>query len=328
MSRGDQLSRQWRIIQTLITARFGKSAADLADGLEIHPRTVYRDLEALQAAGFPLTQEKRDGKTVWSILDAARHQVPVPLHLTELMALFISRGMLNRLEGTALFASIESFFDKIKATLPAETMAYLEKIETGTEISFRAVKSHDRLDDKLAAINEAIAERRVVSIDYFTMSRRRPSQRKVDPYKVRFFEDTFYLIGHCHHRNAVRVFAVDRIRDIRITDTGFKVPEGFDADRLMENSFGIFRGDPVTVKIHFDASVAGYVQERIWHPTQQLALQSDGGLIFNATVAGIEEIKFWVLRWGARAHVLAPDELRCAVADEARAMLAAYPRAD
>jgi predicted DNA-binding transcriptional regulator YafY len=48
MARGDQLARQWKIIQTLITSRRGKSAAELAEDLECHPRTLYRDLEALQ----------------------------------------------------------------------------------------------------------------------------------------------------------------------------------------------------------------------------------------------------------------------------------------
>ena len=54
MARGEQLARQWKIIQTLISSRMGKSATDLAEGLECGWRTVYRDLEALQAAGFPL----------------------------------------------------------------------------------------------------------------------------------------------------------------------------------------------------------------------------------------------------------------------------------
>jgi len=51
--RGDQIVRQWRIIQELISSRKGKSAVDLAMELECHPRTVYRDLEALQVAVFP-----------------------------------------------------------------------------------------------------------------------------------------------------------------------------------------------------------------------------------------------------------------------------------
>jgi len=46
MARGDQLGRQSKIIQTLISSRAGKSASELAEGFDCHPRTVYRDLEA------------------------------------------------------------------------------------------------------------------------------------------------------------------------------------------------------------------------------------------------------------------------------------------
>jgi len=86
MARGDQLGRQWKIIQTLISSRKGKSAADLAQDLECHPRTVYRDLEALQVAGFPIYTERSEGKNLWSLLDTVKHQIPVPFTLTELMA--------------------------------------------------------------------------------------------------------------------------------------------------------------------------------------------------------------------------------------------------
>ena len=51
MARGDQLGRQWKIIQTLVSARKGKSAAELAEVLECHPRTLYRDLEAPAGGG-------------------------------------------------------------------------------------------------------------------------------------------------------------------------------------------------------------------------------------------------------------------------------------
>ena len=72
MARGDQLARQWKIIQTLLSTRQGKSAAEMARHLGCHSRTIYRDLEALQYAGFPIYTEKIEGKNQWSLLDTAR----------------------------------------------------------------------------------------------------------------------------------------------------------------------------------------------------------------------------------------------------------------
>ncbi|MBW2341877.1 MAG: helix-turn-helix domain-containing protein, partial [Deltaproteobacteria bacterium] len=98
--RGDQLGRQWRIIQTLVSSRYGKSAADLASELDCHPRTVYRDLEALQVAGFPMYTERAEGKNLWSLLDTVKHHMPIPFSLTELMALYFSRDMLKVFKDT------------------------------------------------------------------------------------------------------------------------------------------------------------------------------------------------------------------------------------
>jgi len=83
MPRGDQLARQWKIIQTLITSRRGKSAAELAEDLGCHPQTLYRDLEALQIAGFPIYTEKVEGKNLWSLLDTLKHHIPIPFSLTK-----------------------------------------------------------------------------------------------------------------------------------------------------------------------------------------------------------------------------------------------------
>ncbi|MFO7883382.1 MAG: helix-turn-helix domain-containing protein [Desulfobacteraceae bacterium] len=54
MARGDQLGRQWKILQMLIDAKTGRSVADIADRLECHTRTVYRDLIALPTPGGPV----------------------------------------------------------------------------------------------------------------------------------------------------------------------------------------------------------------------------------------------------------------------------------
>jgi hypothetical protein len=64
VGRGDQLARQWRIIQTLVSSKHGRTVGDLVRDENCHPRTIYRDLEALQEAGFPIYQERRDGKGV------------------------------------------------------------------------------------------------------------------------------------------------------------------------------------------------------------------------------------------------------------------------
>ncbi|MFC1591063.1 HTH domain-containing protein [Thermodesulfobacteriota bacterium] len=69
MPRGDRLIRQWSIMRFLAEARYGKTVAEIAEALECRPRTVYRDLEVLQGAGFPLYTERLEGRNVWIMLD-------------------------------------------------------------------------------------------------------------------------------------------------------------------------------------------------------------------------------------------------------------------
>ena len=71
-------------------------------------------------------------------------------------------------------------------------------------------------------------------------------------------------------------------------------------------SFGVFQGEPVNIKIWFSPDVAGYIKEKIWHESQKIEQQNDGSIIFEAEVAGTEEIKFWIMSWGASALVLEP----------------------
>jgi len=326
MARGDQLGRQWRIIQTLITSRMGKSAADLAQNLECHPRTVYRDLEALQLAGFPLYSSRAEGKNLWSLLDKAKHQIPIPFSLTELMALYFSRDMLKILKNTVFYESLESLFQKIKSTLPLNYIHYLEQIEKSIQAGSKPYKPYGEFREIIDRVNTATINKRYVEMVYYTLSRKAETRRKVAPYRIWFLEGTFYLIGYCQLRDDIRIFALDRIKTIRETGETFEVPEDFSIEDLMGSSFGVFLGAPVNVRIWFSTDIAGYISEKIWHETQKIEHQDNGDIVLQANVAGTDEIKFWVMQWGSKALVLEPKSLRDEIQSEIEAMLETYSR--
>jgi predicted DNA-binding transcriptional regulator YafY len=324
MARGDQLARQWRIIQTLISARHGKSVSVLAKDLSCHIRTIYRDLEALQAAGFPVYTDRVGGKNLWVLLDNAKHSLPIPFSLPELMALYFSRGMMGVLKDTVFYDSLVSLFDKIKATLPGECIEYLERIENSLEVRSKPYKQYSQLRFIIEKVSEAATQKKYIDIDYYTMSRNKKTRRKVAPYKIWFFDGTFYLIGNCGLREDIRIFAMDRIQNFELTNETFEMPQDFNVDDFMKSSFGIFHGERVRVRIWFAADIAAYIRERTWHATQDIETLQDGSIIFKAEVAGIAEIKFWILKWGAKAKVLKPESLRVEIREEAEAMLGNY----
>ena len=103
---------------------------------------------------------------------------------------------------------------------------------------------------------------RPIEIVYYTMSRKKETRRNVDPYRIWFFNGTFYLIGFCHMRDEVRVFALDRIKMLHQTKKTFEVPEDFSLEEFVRPSFGIYQGPLTKVKIRFSPEVAGYVKEK------------------------------------------------------------------
>lgn len=328
MARGDQLARQWKLIQALMSSQVGRSASDFAQDLKCHPRTVYRDLEALQLAGFPLYTQTKQGRSLWSFLSKAKHQIPLPLDLTELMALYFSRDMLKILKDTVFYDSLETLFQKIKFTLPEKYVDYLEQLEKGLEVGLKPHKAYGKFKQTFSRLNEAVSKRRYVTMRYFTMSRRQQKKRTVAPYKIWFYDGTFYLIGYCLLRKDIRLFAIDRIKSLEIVDETFQIPDDFNTEDFMQSSFGVFKGKPTEVKIRFEADVAGYITEKIWHASQKIQSRKDGSILFSATVAGTDEIKIWIRSWGAKAKVLSPTLLADQLKDEAAAVFALYGEAN
>lgn len=324
MARGDQLARQWMIFQQLMTSRYGKTVNDLAVDLDCHPRTVYRDLDALQVGGFPIYNEKVNGTKFWALMESAKKPVPIPFSLPELIALYFGRDVLKILKNTVFHDSLESLFKKIKTTLPAESQKYLKQIEKSLRAGSGPHKKYDKFRDIIETLNETVIKKQVVEIVYYSMSRKKVTRRKVAPYKLWFYDGTFYLIGHCRSKKDIRIFAVDRIKMLSITGEQFEVPADFDVDQFMQTSFGVFQGQPVHVKVHFTSDAAGYVKEKVWHVSQKLSEKKDGSVILEVDVAGTKEIKHWILRWGSQAQVIEPDSLREEIRSEAAEILGVY----
>ena len=324
MARGDQLGRQWRIIQHLMTSRRGRTVAEIAAALDEHQRSVYRDLEALEAGGFPLYTEREGNRNRWLLLDEARRPVPIPLDLTELMALCLGRRLLKGLEGTVFAAAMASLNEKIRSLLSPALRDYLERLDATLAVTPPPHKRYEALHGVIDPLRHALIERRWLEMTYFTMHRGAETRRQVAPYRLWYADGALYLIAHCRLRNGLRVFAVDRIRRAEVLQETFEIPADFDADAFMGSGMGVFQGSPETVRIQFSPRAAGYVAERVWHRTQRLVETGVGGLVFEAGVAGLTEITAWVLRWGAEARVLAPDALVAAVRREVEAMAELY----
>jgi predicted DNA-binding transcriptional regulator YafY len=321
--RGDQLARQWQLIQRLAKSRAGVSLDDLASDLEVVKRTVYRDLDALMLAGFPVMSGKRDGRTFYRFLETFRLG-DVPFTPDEVLALAFGEDLLRVLEGTVFHDSIRSALAKIRAGLGPELSEYLTRLGESFRVLPGPHKSYAHLRDTIGVLNDAVIAQRSVRMRYRTGSTGAVSSRLLDPYRVWYRSGGLYVVGHDHKSDELRTFAVDRIRAIEPTGERFLVAEGFDFEAYIGSSFGVIAEPATTVRILFEPRWSDYVCERTWHPSQKLEKRARGRVELTMEVGGTADLRTWILSFGDGAEVLEPAALRDEVATELTRAAARY----
>ncbi|HWF59349.1 MAG TPA: WYL domain-containing protein [Nitrospira sp.] len=325
MPRNDQAVRQLIILKKLESSRHGLTLEQLADSFgpstTRHPRTLRRDLDAIESAGYPLLIERVDGRTRWKLLEGARHAPALRFSPTELMALALSRRLIAPLEGTALHVSLVSALSKASAALPPEGLALVYQLEGTFSVGLGPHKRYKHHREIVERVTQAIAEKRRVQMRYDSASRGRVTRREVDPYRLWYASGGLYLIGHCHLRKEPRMFAVERIKSVTPTELPYQIPLHFDFEAFVEDSLTVMRGPRINVELEFDKATAAWAKDRVWHPSQELKRLQGGKLRITLSVADSRELVGWILSFGGGVKVLRPDALRMAVKEEARRIL-------
>ena len=117
-------------------------------------------------------------------------------------------------------------------------------------------------------------------------------------------------------------FAIPRISQAALLDSGFEVRKDFDLKQRLATTFGRYaaRDHVKTVRLLFDSEVAEWIAEKQWHPHQVLRRRRGGRVELSFKTPGLYEVFRWIMAWGHHAKVLAPPELAGMVRDEVRMM--------
>jgi predicted DNA-binding transcriptional regulator YafY len=308
----------------MIQSPAGVAVDDAARKLGCTVRTIWRDLRALEQAGFPLYDDKGgDGRrSLWRLEERFTLGLPVKLTLAETAALLMSRDLLRPAGAPALGAAVTSAFEKIGQVLSRDAQQLLEQMRESIGVRAIGGKLQAPAAEHVALIERALLERRRLQMHYYSMSRDEENGRQVDPYHLTVFDGGCYLVGYCHWRKTERIFAVERIRELRMLALRFTVRPGFNAEEYLKHSWGIIKGDIVPVKVIFSRGVARYVKDRLWHPSQKIRELPDGRLEVNLRVADTLEVRRWILGYGAEAEVVDPAALREALRSSAETLVA------
>jgi predicted DNA-binding transcriptional regulator YafY len=321
--RNAEVIRQWKILKTIEAGRY-TSSAKLAAEHQVTERTIRRDIEALQEAGFPLYDDRVDGKRVWRLVEGHRQRLTQSFTLAELAALYFSRNMLSFLRGAPFAQDLESAFAKIKEALPARSIPYLSRIQDLFSARPDPWKDYSKKQDVISGLIDAILHQRQARIAYFSFNSRKTKSYTLDPYRLVYYRGGLYLYARAHEYDEVRTFAVERIQKMEVLDEGFLIPPDFSPAEYARSAFGIAGGKPETVELVFGAEMAGYIRERSWHESQTLSDEPDGGVRLVMEVAPAFELKAWVKGFLPHVQVVRPASLRDEIARELREAAGAF----
>jgi predicted DNA-binding transcriptional regulator YafY len=323
--RNDQITRQWHLLRRLENTR-GLTLSQLVEAVpDEYPnntRTVRRDLEALEAVGFPVVTERHHGQTRWRLIEGFRNIPALGFSATELMALTFSRKLPQPLEGTEIQAALNSALNKVASALPPQGHEYIRALDNLFSIGLGPHKNYQQYTKTVDLITQAIDKTRTAQMRYFSASRGTTSRREVDPYRLWYAAGGLYLIAYCHLRKDVRLFAVERIRSVALTDHPYQMPLGFDVEEYVQDALMVMRGRRIDVELLFSEKVAAWVKDKLWHASQESFPMKDRRLKMTLKVADTDELVGWILSFGSQVRVVNPESLRIKVRDQARKIAA------
>jgi proteasome accessory factor BC len=330
----EKLIRQLSLISFLMANRRPVSALEIKREVEGYSsmnedafaRRFYADRAELESLGISLQVDK----PAEGFFEAELYALPpenyylraIEFTDSELAALRTALGLLD-----GEFAYAEPLRLALQQVSWGRPSPLVEEDEAPIDVKLSAAGGGRELSQRLAKIETAISRRKTVEFSYYSLQRDEVSDRKVDPYHLVFREGQFYLIGHSHERDEVRVFRLSRIEGkvsyATKAEHDFSAPVDFDRRDYAQ------RADWQMGEIKGTATV--FVRERIaWlverdfgrHGTFRKPKRGETpkgrGVVFETEYASGRQLISWVLSWRDNASLLTPPEL----ADEAGKRLA------
>jgi predicted DNA-binding transcriptional regulator YafY len=311
------LMAQGRPVSALEIKREVEGYSDMND--DAFARRFYADRAELESLGIQLGVEK-PGE---GFFEAELYSLPpenfyleqIEFDDNELAALSTALSLLT--DGGFAYA------EPLRLALQQVAWGHPNPLSEGkrapVEMAMTASAGGRELSQRLSKIETAISRRKTIEFTYYTMERDDTEKRKVDPYHLVFRGGQFYLIGHSHERDAVRVFRLSRIQGkvgyATKAEHDFSPPEDFDrrdygrrADWQLGETQGrakIFVRDRVAWLIERDCGAFGELR-----PARKSDAAPGKGSVFETDYASPRELIAWVLRWRQNAAVLEPAELR------------------
>ncbi|HEY2661515.1 MAG TPA: YafY family protein [Caulobacteraceae bacterium] len=311
-------------ILTTLQARGHVTATALAAACEVSLRTIYRDIDALSAAGIPVYSE-RGSAGGYRLLDGYRTQLN-GLSAKEAEALFMT-GLPGPAADLGLGAVLVAAQNKLLSAMPARLRGGAEQMRARFHLDAPAWFAQAEQPAHLPLIARAVWDQHPIRIRYRSWKGER--QRRVEPLGLVLKSGAWYLVGQVD--GGARTYRIARILDIAVLEERFERPADFDlethwregAQRLEEDlhrNLATVRLSPWGLRmLQPFTSPFVYAATRIEDEADEA-----GWRIATLPVGSVRQACTDLLRFGAEIEVLDPPELRAKIAEVAAGMAGLY----
>lgn len=284
-----KIDRLFSIVQILVNKKI-ITAKELAEQFDVSVRTIYRDIDILSANGIPVYSVQGKGGGI-SILDNYS----------------IDKTIVSDDDQNKILMALQS----VNATGQIDVKDSLIKLKNlfrknetdWIEIDFSGWEQSDDEKNNFVMIKESIMKLRCVKFNYYN-NKGEVSERIVEPYKLVFKQNKWYVYGYCRKRGDFRFFKLTRIERLEVTDELFNKRN----DVSMNVNYSVEERKTIKVKLKISMSAASRVYDEF---RKGVITRECDNLIVEADIPKDKWIYNYFLGYGDELEVLEPEGLRC-----------------
>lgn len=292
----------------------------LAEQLEVSERTIYRDVDALCAAGVPIYAER--GSNGGIVLADGYRRALTNFGEDEIRALFVSGA--SALADLGLERGLQRALEKLHGGLAAVQRRAAEKSRARIHLDQRRWNQPEPPRAVLTTLRRAVWDDRCIRLRYEDRNRE-STTRRVDPLGLVSKAGVWYLVARANAE--LRSFRVERIRGVEELSERFERPENFDLEKYWSESSARYaqtsRSDECAVLLR--APQESLDRLTFYWPTE-IESRGERDALVRVTFPGREVALFQLLAWSDAATLLEPAELRREVVARARQALKRYAK--
>lgn len=322
----DKFHRYNDLLSRLKARRTPIKLADLAEQMECNPATVKRIVAEMRDYLDAPILSSHDGYHLDPVKAQSFELPGVWFSASELVALLTMQQVLSGLRQGVLsqeFDALRLRIDKLLRNRKLGSAGLINKVKA----LMHGIRGRDLSSFK--AVAESLATEQQLQFSYGRRDQRSQDKalekRQVSPQRLLYYRGNLYLQAWCHQRADLRSFALERMTELQIVNAAIvRIPET-QLEQSVGVGYGIFSGPaPHVAILKFSADAASWVADEIWHPTQTQRWLEDGALELCVPYGNPTELLMDIARHGPDVEVLAPAELRLAIAQRLQAAAAQY----